>query len=156
MFKKIPHFIVVLIVCIACSSDNEETADACALVDCATPMLALQFVSGETNEDLFFTETFSINDLQIINAITEEAIAFGVSRLNFSEQVFITIPPFGTSSDTENYRIIIPDVFDVALSFSVALIQDPCCVGNTYDDVSIEGNNIEIVNLDLNTYRLLF
>ncbi|MEP0265648.1 hypothetical protein [Dokdonia sp.] len=156
MFKKIPHFIVVLIVCIACSSDNEETSDACALVDCATPVLALQFVNQETNEDLFFNEAFPINNLQIINTSTEETVPFGVNRLEFSEQIFITLPSFGTSSATENYQVIIPDVFDIALSFSVALIEDPCCVGNIYNDVSIEGNNAGIVNLDLNTYRLLF
>lgn len=153
--KKI-FFLLLMISCFSCSSDSVEAESPCALVDCATPMLALQFVNEETDEDLFFSETFPVNELLIINTITNEIVPYGVSTLEFSERVFITLPSFTTASEAENYQVSIPDIFDITLSFSVDVIQDPCCVGNTYGDVAIEGGNIGVENSDINTYRLLF
>lgn len=156
MSPKSLFFVLLVISCFSCSSDDVEAESACALVDCATPMLALQFVNQETDEDLFFTEAFPVNELLIVNTISNEIVPFGVSRLEFSERVFITLPSFTDTSESENYQVSIPDVFDIALSFSVDVVQDPCCIGNTYGDVSIEGGNIEVENSDINTYRLLF
>ncbi|MFT5890375.1 MAG: hypothetical protein ACI9Y7_000465, partial [Dokdonia sp.] len=58
--------------------------------------------------------------------------------------------------DLENYKIFITDVFEVAFSFSVEVISDPCCIGNIYTNVAIDGDGVEIENTNFGIYRLRF
>ena len=148
---------LLLVICFSCSQDEtEETSNACALIDCATISLRLEFVAADTGEDLFFSETFSLGDLKIINTQTNQTIDFGVGTLGSGDRTIITLPTFLESSDLENYQIFITDVFEVAFSFSVEVISDPCCLGNVYSNVAIDANGVAIENTDFGTYRLLF
>lgn len=157
MFRKYSYYLLLVLICFSCSSDDTETAASpCALVDCAPVSLALQFVSAETGEDLLFNQTFSIEDLQIRNIQTDTAISFGVGTSDAAQRTVITLPTFVESSDLENYLIAIPEVFEVALSFSVEVTSDPCCIGNEYNNVAIEADGVSIENADFAFYKLIF
>ncbi|GGG06276.1 hypothetical protein GCM10011344_03430 [Dokdonia pacifica] len=156
MLQRSISTLFVLIMCLSCATDDAETAASpCELIDCATISLALQFVSSETGEDLFFNETFSINSLQIRNTQTNAVIPFAVGSSG-TERTIISLPTFTESSDLENYQITIPEVFDIGFSFSVEVIEDPCCLGNTYSNVALQADGVQIENTEFGIYRLLF
>ncbi|WP_299767508.1 hypothetical protein [uncultured Dokdonia sp.] len=156
MLQRTITYIFLLIMCFSCASDDPETAEsACELVDCATVSLALQFVSSETGEDLLSNETFPVESLQIRNMQTNEAISFGVGTAG-TERTIISLPTFVESSDLENYLITIPEIFEFGFSFSVEVIEDPCCLGNNYSNVAIDADNVQIENTEFGIYRLLF
>ena len=157
MLQRTIISLVLIIFCFSCASDDTETAaNPCALVDCAPVSLALQFVSGETGEDLLFNQTFSIDDLQIRNTQTDTAISFGVGTSDVAQRTIITLPTFVESSDLENYLIAIPEVFEVALSFSVEVVSVPCCIGNIYNNVTVDADGVSIESADFAFYKLIF
>ncbi len=148
---------LLLIMCFSCSQDEaQETSNACNLIDCAPVSLGLEFAAADTGEDLFFNDTFSLSDLKIVNTQTNQTIDFGVGTLGSGNRTLITLPTFLESSDLENYQIFITDVFEVAFSFSVEVISDPCCLGNVYTNVALDAEGVTIENTNFGTYRLLF
>ncbi|MFT5891177.1 MAG: hypothetical protein ACI9Y7_001278, partial [Dokdonia sp.] len=140
MLQRRIVLVLLLIICFSCASDETETSNACNLIDCATISLGLEFVAADTGEDLFFNETFPIDNLKIINTQTNQTVDFGVGTLGSGDRTIITLSIFLESNDLENYKIFITDVFEVAFSFSVEVISDPCCIGNIYTNVAIDGD----------------
>ncbi len=156
MLQRSVFYVFLIMCCLSCSQDEaEETNNACALVDCATVSLRLEFVAADTGEDLFLNETFSAASLQIINTQTNQAINFFVETFGSEERIAIVLPTFTQSAD-ENYQIFIPEVFDVSFSFSVAVVEDPCCIGNEYTNVILDSDNVSLENIGTGRYRLLF
>jgi len=157
MLQRGVVYVFLVMCCLSCSQDEaQETSDACALIDCATISLRLEFVAAATGEDLFLNETFSIDSLQIIDTQTNQAINFFVETLGSGARTTIVLPAFLESSALENYQIFIPEMFDVSFSFSVNVVEDPCCLGNEYTNVTLASDDISLETIDTGRYRLLF
>ncbi|WP_299216450.1 hypothetical protein [uncultured Dokdonia sp.] len=157
MLQRRIAFLFLAISCFSCSQDEtQETNNACALVDCISVSLRLEFVAADSGEDLFSNDTFVIDSLQIINTQTNQAINFNAETLGSGDRTVVVLPTFMESSTLESYQISIPNVFEVAFSFSVEAISDPCCLGNVYSNVAVNSDSVTIENTNFGTYRLLF
>lgn len=157
MLQRHIAFLFIAISCFSCSqNDTEETSDPCALIDCATVSLRLEFVTQDTGEDLFLTNTFTVDSLQITNTQTNQAINFYTETFGSDERTVVVLPTFSESSTLESYQILIPNVFDVIFSFSVEVISDPCCFGNLYTNVAVNSDDVMLENTSFGAYRLRF
>lgn len=149
-------YVFLVIYCFSCASDDLETTDPCTLIDCATVSLRLEFVAAATGEDVFSNDTFAIENLQILNTQTNQAVNFFAETFGSGDRTIVVLPTFAESSTLENYQIFIPDAFEIGFSFSVEVVSDPCCLGNIYTNVAVESDDVTIENTNSGTYRLLF
>ena len=135
--KRMLGVVALFIATVSCSSDLDSASlSDCSLVDCASGNLLLQFLDGETEEDVFFNGTYNLEDVVITDLETNEDFVFFTGTSQEFETAQIALNTFFESRNNVMLRIAVPDGFETTLSFDVTFIEGECCNVNNYTDVS--------------------
>lgn len=126
------------------SDDDQDNAVDCSNVLCENSVVSLEFRDETTEEDLFLNGTLSVDDLEIVDTQTQEAVNFSTSSLNFVDGVFIAIPdPENAVEQNIEYRVSLEGAFDFLMRYEVTIVEDPCCSDFRFTNFVFEEVNFE-------------
>ena len=125
--KKIISFILIALIAISCSSDDDNNKD-CSLVDCFGGDI-IELVFLRNNQNVLETNPSSV----ITMFQNNEPADFHINTISNQVTIFLI----------ENNPIQISiDNVQLNMEFSTTFVEGECCSGNRVDDITV--NNLEI------------
>lgn len=135
-------FLFILVAFTACESRSN-----CDDVLCESPIpfVALNIVDALTGENVFSNETYSLEDVELINQ-NNESLAVRLDAQNYLESAIGDIP------GSNHYRLLISPGLEIQLVTEVAAANEECC--SSPNLVSFDVLNYEFEQNDVRSYTI--
>ena len=143
--KRLIGALAFIIIVSSCSSDSDSALADCSAVSCASGNIIIQFLDTETGEDVFFNNTYSFDDLTIIDVSNNADFPFFTGISDESQIAQVALNAFSESRSNVVLRITVPDGFETDLSFDVEFQGGECCNANNYSDVQFS-NVVNVIH----------
>ena len=140
MMRNIKLFcVVILFIIIGCEKKND-----CEDIACFTEprYFTFELVDKTTNENIFTNETYSRNQIEIVNLLNDERIDYSfIDRDNLN---YISIYSIGWKSEIVNCSISLDNKKVFGLYVDAERVFEDCCSFTRYNEILIEDCEFEL------------